>query len=465
MILTPAGSLLENSTCPSFFTENNTFSYSDLQLLVYSYKGSIVPNTICIACSDNSFSMLAFYLACLNNNNVLILVPPDIPQNNLHQLISTYCPSAIYCPTKIESDIKAKQASLLNLYLFSSFYRLDGTSRLPALLLPTSGSTGKPKLVKVSHENLKANTLSIIKYLGINSESRHITSLPFSYTYGLSSINTHISRAASIILTDTSIITKTFWDLVSANNPTTFSGVPYTYSILSRFTYKRLAATSIEYYTQAGGKMSADTLDYFVKFATDYNKQFIVMYGQTEATARMSYMPFSMLADKPTSIGIAIPFGSFSLDYSKSPISCVDKYQVGELIYSGPNVTHGYASTLDTVPITDTPEYLRTGDLAYADEDGFYYIVGRLSRFSKINGIRLSLDLVQSLLPKDSAVVSDDHSLFIYYETLSFDKASLLEQLSATFKLPKGCFIFRQIDILPRNEAGKIVYSSLLIPS
>ena len=459
MLKTPSGSELESTSHDSFFDSFGSYSYIDLASRATHYKQYLPGNTIVFALCNNSFETLSYYLACLNANVSLLLLPASIANNDLLSYIDVYKPSCIYSSNELNLEVLDFDPTS-NLYISKQYHKFPTNATLPTLLLPTSGSTGSPKLVKISSQNLSSNTLSIINYLDVKRSSRHITSLPFNYTYGLSCVNTHLSVGASIILTDSSVITPQFWSLSDTLSPTTFSGVPYVYEMLSRFSFERLSELSISIYTQAGGKLKSNVLEYFSTFCQQYNRQFFVMYGQTEATARMSYLPSSMLSSKLGSIGVAIPGGMFSLDYSASPIESHNGQQVGELIYTGPNVTPGYANSLANLPISSSKKSLQTGDLAYVDHDGYYFIVGRLSRFSKINGIRMSLDDIQSLLPSNTAVVSDDINIYIFHENVDFDP-SLESFLSATLSLPKKVFRFIPISAIPRNDAGKVLFSQL----
>ncbi|MBE5940857.1 MAG: AMP-dependent synthetase, partial [Lachnospiraceae bacterium] len=159
-----------------------------------------------------------------------------------------------------------------------------------ALLLPTSGTTGSRKYVRLSYENLKVNAESIIEYLDITVDDVTITSMPMSYTYGLSLINTYLLSGATLLLTEKSIITKKFWDFFEANGGTSFSGVPYAYEVLSKTGFFNREIRTLKTLTQAGGKLREDLQDRYGKYASERNIDFYIMYGQTEATARMSYL-------------------------------------------------------------------------------------------------------------------------------------------------------------------------------
>jgi acyl-CoA synthetase (AMP-forming)/AMP-acid ligase II len=246
-----------------------------------------------------------------------------------------------------------------------------------ALLLTTSGSTGSPKLVRISYQNLMCNSNSIVEYLKINEKERPITTLPMNYSYGLSIINSHLVAGSTILLTSKSIDEKEFWDFLKNERATSISGVPYTYEMLKRLKFLRMTFPYLNTLTQAGGKLNADLNFEFAKFCEQTNKRFFIMYGQTEATARMSYLPPEYTISKIGSMGIPIPGGQFILTDEKGKELEGDNV-VGELVYKGRNVSMGYAITCEDLAKGDENNgILKTGDLAKRDKDNFYYIVGR----------------------------------------------------------------------------------------
>jgi len=339
-----------------------------------------------------------------------------------------------------------------------------------ALLLTTSGSTGSPKLVRLSKNNIQVNAMQICNYLSLNSHERPITTLPMQYTYGLSIINSHLAIGATILLTEQAIIQKGFWEFLRKENATSFGGVPYTYQTLKRLGLSRLDFGSVKYMTQAGGRLDKDLNAELVRFCKHTGRRFIVMYGQTEATARMSYVPWDNAQEKAGSIGIAVPGGRFCIDGDKS---------TGELIYEGPNVSLGSAeSGKDLAKGDEFGGYLRTGDLAIRDSDGFYYIVGRVKRFIKLFGKRVNLDDVEKLcasaISYPCVCVGNDEKLLAYYcmpeEPLPLEKSGnakspadkLTKLLSGKLNLPRSCFEIRQIDSIPLTSSGKIDYHAIL---
>jgi acyl-coenzyme A synthetase/AMP-(fatty) acid ligase len=332
-----------------------------------------------------------------------------------------------------------------------------------ALMLTTSGSTGSPKLVKLTKKNIHSNAESIAEYLNITENERPITTLPMHYSYGLSVINSHLLKGATILLTDKSITQKNFWTFAREQKATSISGVPYTYEILKRLRFFRMDLPYIKTLTQAGGKLSPDLVKEYADNALKCGRKFFVMYGQTEATARMSYLPVDKTIEKFKSVGIAIPGGRFSLkDLDGKEI--VEPEIDGELIYSGNNVSLGYAECLSDLSKGDENNgVLHTGDIAYRDSDGFYYITGRMKRFIKIYGNRVNLDdseqIVKTITPNCACVGRDD-KMIIYIMDANFI-LKIRDLLSEKTGLNNRAFEVRVISEIPKNSSGKVQYTQL----
>lgn len=283
------------------------------------------------------------------------------------------------------------------------------------------------------------------------------------YSYGLSVINSHLIKGATILLTDQSVIQKEFWSFAKEQKATSIAGVPYTYEMLKRLRIFRMDLPYLRTMTQAGGKLNANIAKEYMEQAEAIGRCFIVMYGQTEATARMSYLPWDKALEKYSSIGIAIPGGQFSLiDENGNEIagSGID----GELVYTGPNVSLGYAECLEDLAKGDENHgILHTGDIACRDEDGYYYITGRMKRYLKIYGNRVNLDateqLVKAVITSCACVGVDDKlTVFITEAGREEEIRSLLVKKTG---LNARAFTVRVITSLPKNTSGKIQYTEL----
>ena len=444
--------------------KSDSVTYKNLQFESDNIGSLVQKRSIVLLIGNNSRELITGYIGFLRRRAVIIFISDVTHISFVEKLIKIYKPEFIFKPSnKFESKYK-EIFKFFNYHLVKTEYKHD---KLPnknlALLLSTSGSTGSPKFVRQSYKNINCNTKSIASSLKISKKDRMITTLKPSYTYGLSMINTHIFKGASIIITNCSLVEKEFWKLLKKEKATTFGGVPFMYEILSRFNFSGMKLSSLKYITQAGGKLNNEILKKMNTACLKNKIKFYVMYGQTEATARMSCLSWEYLKKKLGSIGKAIPGGKFYIfDKKKNTISKKNTY--GELIYKGKNVSLGYAKKFsDLIKGDENKGVLFTGDLARKDKDNFYYIVGRKKRFSKIFGNRINLDeLEQNIknLGYDCACVGNDRKIQIFLTNLRHRKYLERYIPKITSIHPSG-FIYKKINNIPRSHSGKILYSNL----
>ncbi len=335
-----------------------------------------------------------------------------------------------------------------------------------AILLSTSGSTGAPKLVRLTLKNLRSNAASIAQYLGLDHKQRPITTLPLHYSYGLSVLNSHLMIGATIILTGQPVTSRAFWDLLKKQRATSFAGVPATYKMIKQLRFERMDLPSLQMMTQAGGRLDPDIVRWYGELTLSREQKFVVMYGQTEATARISYVPPEKLLDKVGSIGRVIPDGVLELVDEKGNL-IEEIGEVGELRYTGPNVMMGYANNVKDLALPDTQNgVLSTGDLAWRDHDGYFFIAGRLKRFIKIFGNRISLDEVEGNLREkgfDVAVTGIDDLMVIAVITASVDdEEKLMLSVTSKYHLHHSAIRVERVDTFPHSSSGKIKYTDLL---
>lgn len=448
--------------------DEQSITYSELFNFSQSLMNSISKRCLVFSLCTNSFGSLLGYVTFLNNKVVPLMIDADLDINLLHNLISIYKPDYLWVPKeKIGNFTGFKEVYCdwdycLLKTKFESEYELN--SEL-ALLLTTSGSTGSFKLVRQSYNNISSNMNSIAEYLELDETERAITVLPMHYTYGLSVINSHLSVGASLILTRKTLMQKDFWTKLKNLNATSMVGVPYTYEMLDKLRFFRMDLPNLKTITQAGGKLPLSLHKKFAKYALENNKKFIVMYGQTEATARMSYLPYEKSFEKAGSIGIAIPGGKFFIiDSSGNRLNGSDK--IGELVYEGPNVTLGYAECGEDLNKSDERNgILLTGDMAKVDDDGFYYIVGRKKRFLKIFGSRVNLDEIEQLIRENfkdvtCACCGVDDCMYIFINN-AIQRDAVLHFISKKTGINHTAFKVKIIKEIPRNESGKILYPTL----
>ena len=327
-----------------------------------------------------------------------------------------------------------------------------------ALLLSTSGSTGSPKLVRLSRCNLIANATAIADYLDIRQTDRAATTLPMSYCYGLSVIHSHLLRGAGVILTDRSVVDEEFWTLFRRHHGTSFAGVPYTFEMLDRIGFDGSDLPSLRYVTQAGGRLSPERVRSFAARGLRNGWQLFVMYGATEATARMAYLPPELAQSRPASIGRPIPGGSFAIE----PLDGWPDPDVGELVYHGANVMMGYAHSPADLALGKTVDTLRTGDVARRAADGLYEVVGRSSRFVKLYGLRIDLQRVEAALSANgvTAFCTDDDERLVVAAAGHDERAVQRITVSAS-GLPPAAIRVVTMDELPLLPSGKPDYETV----
>ncbi len=377
------------SDAPALFEESRErrISYRELGRRVDAMRG-LLPHPGAAGggfqFAENGPAAVASYLACLSEGVPLGLGEPAGVSRS--RVVAAYRPRRCFFRTarrRPPADYElAGQAPPGGLALWRRADRAPypvAPNPDLALLLATSGSTGDAKFVRLSRTNLLANARSIAQYLDITDSETAAQSLPMHYSYGLSIVNSHLVSGASVAFTSHSFIRPEFWRMVDACGCTSFAGVPYMYEMLNRLRISPTERRTVRTMTQAGGHLKVDLALQFHSAARRAGARLFVMYGQTEATARMAYVPPDRLEEKPGSIGVAIPGGELWLE----PVD--GEPAVRQLYYRGPNVMMGYASgPADLARSAELGGILATGDLGECDHDGFYRITGRLARFAKL---------------------------------------------------------------------------------
>lgn len=447
-------------------TENRIFyKYSDLKAVILNNSKLLKHRSLAFCLCNNEIGSMFAYLACLENGVVPVMLDASKDSESIIKLLDVYKPNYVWAPDSRADEFDFDCVSSNYGYSLLSAYNVNHNLHPDlALLLTTSGSTGSPKLVRLTYKNILSNAESIAEYLDITDKERPVTSLPMYYSFGISVINSHLLKGATILLTDKSIAQKEFWTFVKEQKATSLSGVPYTFEMLKRLRVFRMDLPYLKTFTQAGGKLNADLAKEYIENAAACAKRFIVMYGQTEATARMSYLPWNKALEKYSSIGVAIPGGRFSIEDAQHN-EITEPNADGELVYRGPNVSMGYAECIEDLAKDDENcGVLHTGDVARRDEDGFYYITGRMKRFVKVFGNRVNLDATEQILKSAgfecSVVGVDDKiTIFVVRDGLEQDIKDLLLQKTG---LNTRAFNVRQIENIPKSTSGKVLYSELM---
>ena len=445
----------------------DTYTYKDLLLSADELGKKITIRTSIFLICKNSYEFIVSYVGLLRARAVVFLINNSINNEKLYYLINLYKPKYILTPKgKKILGLELKEIFNLNnnYKLFETNFRIkQSIYKELALLMTTSGSTGSPKFVKLSYENIFDNASKIAKYLNIKSSDRPITTMQPSYSYGLSIINSHLIKGASIIMTECTLFEKKFWDIFKKMKATTFGGVPFIFEILKKLNFKKMNLPYLKYITQAGGKLNKKLLSEFIKTSEEKKIKLYVMYGATEATARMSYLNWKFIKKKFGSIGKPLSGGKFYIYDDKNKI--VNKNNiVGELIYEGNNVMLGYAEKVeDLIKENLNKKKLYTGDLAKRDEDGFYYITGRKNRYLKMFGLRINLDEVEQQIKNyniDSACLGNDDNLNIFI-TKSSKRNFITKFIVQNLGINRSTVSIIIVKKIPRNQNGKILYSEL----
>ena len=463
---------------------SESISHKDLYHLVnriaYWLHDSVGQNKKIILISDNSIFFIASYLGIIKSGNVCVPLNPSTSADSLRHIVGK-------CNAKIgfiqKKSIEKFAGTLIHIFDESILdilhaspelqSRQDFDSNRLAEILFTSGSTALPKGVMLSHRNLMANTASIIQYLELNSKDRVEVVLPFYYCYGLSLLHTHIKVGGSIVLNNTFIMLNTVIDDMLRYECTGFAGVPSHFQILLRKSrrFKRTKFPHLRYVTQAGGKLP----NIFIReFVESFPKvKFFVMYGQTEATARLSYLPPELVLKKLGSIGKGIPGVKLEVvDECDSPIR---PGEIGEIVASGENVMMGYFKESELTRQTIKNGKLYTGDIATIDEDGYIYILAREKEFLKVGGERISPKEIEEVIVRlpeivDCSIISVQDEILgeaIKAFVVLKDGVTLTEddirkhcnRYLSSNKIPK---FIEFLDEIPVAETGKKIKEELL---
>jgi len=420
---------------------------------------------------QNGIEDIIAYLGSLNAGHVVCLLDSRMNAAFQEEFIHIYHPHLIIGYRELTHHMYHKTC-LPGISLHA--YQLNDLKQGPVLhpelqlLLTTSGTTGNPKLIRLSRTNILSNARSIVQYLNITGAEIAIASLPFHYSYGLSVLHTHLYAGACVVLTQASVAQTAFWEVATKYHCTSLAGVPYTYKIMERIGFDRFIPPSLKTLTQAGGHLEVPLVLKYHTLMQERGGRFFVMYGQTEATARIAYLDPKFLPEKAGAIGQAIPEGHLEVYEQEREIDT--PHEEGELVYKGPNVMLGYASTRkDLIKGDELRGVLRTGDIGYFDDEGVFFVSGRLKRISKIYGLRINLDDVEHALMaygiNMAAVTTTEANIIVTLEEADKKKyPECIEYLAKVYRLHPSTFICRFVFELPRTPSGKIDYQKLYHP-
>lgn len=422
---------------------------------VVAYYGVLLSGNVVVALNSQSKAPdLQAWLT--HSDSVLLLADPEHPQ--LQEVRGRIGPIDIL-DLESPSDLSATDAR-----------PLPGWDRRPddlAAILYTSGTTGRPKGVMLSHANLVGNTQAIIHYLRLTFEDSIVNVLPFYYSYGNSVLHTHLAAGAKVIIENQAAFPARVWSRIADERASGFAGVPATFAVLlNRGHPEHYDLSCLRYVTQAGGAMPTALTTKLRQSLPDSTRIF-VMYGQTEATARITYLPPEYLNDKLGSVGL--PVDSVRIEIRSTAGDPVPAGTEGEICISGPSVMLGYWKDPEATQEAIHDGWLCTGDLGHLDDEGFLYIDGRKSEMIKTGAHRVSpLDIEEAVAELDgvaeSAVIGIDDELLgqaikVFVVRKPQTEISRRELLAhcrnrlALYKVPKEVEF---VDQLPRTSSGKI---------
>ncbi|WP_018808259.1 AMP-binding protein [Salinispora arenicola] len=421
------------------------------------------PGTVLAAMPTTVAAVLRF-LASLHAGRPIALVDPRTDGARLGELVDRFRPAVLFNDAEVMPGYRSGPDRRLGDYQ----RRTGEAGPVPhpdlALLLTTSGSTGNPKLVRLSRTAVLANAAAIATALGLDGDEIASTSLPLHYTFGLSVLTSHLHAGATVVVEENALTTRDFWSSMDRHRVTSLAAVPYQYEMLRRLRFDPARHPRLRTLTQAGGRLNPDLVEDFHRRMATVGGRLFVMYGQTEATARMTVLPADRLPAKLGSVGVPVAGGAISVDLGDGS-ETTEPGHTGEIVYRGTNVMMGYAETAaDLARGDDLGGVLRTGDLGRLDDEGFLYITGRTKRIAKIFGVRVNLDDVERSLARHGpvAAVAGPDRLVLVAEGADDDRlARIRAEAAEVLGTHSSGILVRSIDALPLTATGKPNYRAL----
>lgn len=417
--------------------------------LTYGTLAAAVAEHAAVLAGDKQLAMVAAsfrlddvvaWLGAMQAGHAVMLLPPDLAAGRLSTLIQLYRPDLLLGWPE-QPGYGPGPAG------FARRFQPDGGLLHPdlCLLLSTSGSAGSPRMVRLSRRAVEANAGAIAQALALEADDRVATTLPLSYSYGLSLLHSHLMAGAAVVLTDLSVLSRPFWDLAASCRLTSLAGVPFLWQSLRRLDLAALAPLSLRFGTQAGGRLDPRLSVHFHDIFMQRGGGMITMYGQTEAAARMTVLSPDQLPARAGSVGRAIPGGTVAIE-------------AGEVVYRGANVMMGYADDRADLALADQMNgVLPTGDLGRIDDDGYLWLEGRAGRVVKVVGLRLDLDEVQAraamLGPVAALLRGDDLVMLI---AGAVPAVTVRNAFAADLGVPAAAIRWRSVAAIPLGSNGKV---------
>lgn len=445
--------------------EDNSITYGDLAEKILELGKEVEPRAIVFILCKNTVGAVIGYLSFIERKAVPLNLSNRIDGVLLSVLLETYLPTYLWVPKEDAKNYSYEVISEMFGYtLLKTRNPIYQVNEKLEFLMTTSGSTGSPKLVRYKKGNLEANAKNVAIAFGWTEMERPVCDLGMQYTMGLNVINTHLYVGATVLLTTYNLMSGEFWDYIKKERATNFTGVPFSYDIFFRLHFDQMDLPDLTTLSEGGGKLTETRFKQLAEYAERTRKRFIASFGTTETAARIACLPPELARKKTGSIGWAIPEGElFLVDETGKLLT--DPVAEGELCYRGPNVTMGYATCKEDLLKDD--EFLgvyHTGDLARRDNDGCYYVTGRMARFLKLLSYRVSLDQSEQLIQQEfgieCACSGTDQRMNIFI-TEESKKAEVLTFISEKTGLFRNLFKVIIVPEIFRNETGKIRYKEM----
>ena len=437
--------------------------YGTLKSDCAAFSRSVPERCLVLMLCDNSTEAVRFYVAALYADCVPLLLDENLYPDYLREYCRLYRPRLIWAPTSREALV----SPLGRICFRAQGHILVRTEQEDvrlhpelALLLTTSGSTGNPKVVRLSRRNITENTKAIIDAIRLDESARGVTTLPMNYSYGMAICNMHLFVGATLLVTKRKAMDPLFGDWIRRERITDIQGVPFLYEMLDKLGFFASLPDSLRLATMGGGKARESLQEKMNAVFAERGVRFYALYGQTEGTTMLTKLPDDQEMNDPNCIGVAC----LGMQARTDP-------ETGELIFTGSSVCMGYAEKADDLSRGDENHgLLRTGDLAEIDRSGRIYLVGRLSRFLKMSGVRVNLDDIENLALRtlsegECACCGRDNDLHLFVSG-PCDPSEIKRVIFRAARISATMLSVHRIGRLPRQANGKVDYQQLnrLIP-
>ncbi|MGA7823553.1 MAG: AMP-binding protein [Steroidobacteraceae bacterium] len=431
--------------------------------------GLKVGDRVVIVCDLSSTSALAYLSAMYAG-----LVPVPVPESNWatsgEAILKRTHAKAVWTRVGLASDgIDRHPVRHLTGRLSGRRAALPAArhERDLAVLIPTSGSTGEPRIVMVSHGNLLANTEAIVRSQGLGEHERAMLILPVSYSFGASVLHTHLYQGGGVVFDSRFMFPDKVLRAITEYGCTTFAGVPTAYNILlRRSNLKTIPLKSLRRFLQAGGPLAAEQVRQVCGIVP--HADFFVMYGQTEATARISCLPPARLRDKCGSVGL--PLDNVRIRIVAAYGQDAQAGEPGVIWAAGKSICRGYLDDPQASAEKFRGGWLVTGDLGYRDEDGFLWILGRSGEFIKMRGIRVSFAEIETRIAAlpgvhECAAAAVPHAeageALVLYVVAADGAKSIVNTIRRRLPRQWICDSVNLVAALPKTAHGKLARSLL----